>query len=182
MCTGAEIGLLGVGMSGLGALSSANAAKANASMQQTQLDFNAQMAKINERLNETNAQATLLVGQREEANVRLRTGQLKSTQRARMAASGIDLSSDTPAAILATTDAMGEIDAQTVASNALRSAWGYRTQGANYAAQAAMAAASADTINPSTSFTNTLLGGAGNVAMNWYTVNKGAGLTATKGP
>lgn len=179
MCTGAEIGLLGIGVSGLGALSSANAAKANASLQQTQLKFNAQMAKINEQLNETNAQATLFAGQREEANVRLKTGQLKSTQRARMAANGIDLSSDTPAAILATTEVMGEMDATTVANNALRAAWGYRTQGANYAAQAAMANANANTINPSNAFTSTLLGNAGNVAMNWYTVNKGAGLTAT---
>ena len=181
MCTGAEIGLLGVGVSGLGALSSANAAKANASMQQTQLNFNAQMAKVNEALNETNAQATLLAGQREEMGVRMRTGQLKSTQRVRMAANGIDLASDTPAAILTATEFMGEIDAQTVASNALRSAWGYRTQGANYSAQATMAKASADTINPSNAFTSSLLGSAGNVAMNWYTANKGAGLTATKG-
>ena len=177
MCTGAEIGLLGVGTSALGTLSSANAARANASMQQTQLNFNAQMARVNEQLNETNAQATLLAGQREEMSVRLRTGQLKSRQRASMAANGIDLSSTTPVAILSSTDMMGDIDAQTVASNALRAAWGYRTQGTNEAAKAAMASAGADSINPNAVFTSTLLGGAGNVAMNWYSVNKGVGAT-----
>lgn len=179
MCTGAEIGLLGVGMSGLGALGGANAAKNSAQMSQIQLNFQSQMAKINEQLNESNAQTTLLAGQRQEQQVRLRTGQLKSTQRASMAANGIDLGSDTALRILTSTDLMGEIDAQTVASNAVRSAWGYRTQGANFAADAAFKAASADTINPSSAFSSSLLGSAGQVAMNWYVGNKGAGLTST---
>ena len=179
MCTGAEIGLLGVGVSGLGALGSANAAKNSAQTSQIQLKFQADMAKINEQLNETNAQATLLAGQRQESNVRLKTGQLKSTQRASMAANGIDLGSDTALRILTSTDLMGEIDAQTVASNAVRNAWGYRTQGANFAADAMFKRASADTIDPNSAFTSSLLGNAGQVAMNWYVGNKGAGLTAT---
>lgn len=179
MCTGAEIGIAGLGLSGLGALSGANAAKNSATATQIQLNFASDMAKINEQLNESNAQATLLVGQRQEQGVRLKTAQLKSTQRASMAANGIDLGSDTALRILTSTDLMGEIDAQTVASNAVRSAWGYRTQAANFAADAAFKGASASTINPNTAFTSTLLGNAGQVAMNWYTLNKGAGLTTT---
>lgn len=179
MCTGSEIGLLGVGTAGLGVLSSANASKNSATTNQIQLQFNAEVAKLNQQLNETNAQAALMSGQLEENAVRMRTAQMKGTQRARMAANGIDLSSDTPLEILSSTDFMGKIDAQTVANNAVRAAWGYRTQGSNYALQAAMASASASTISPSTAFTNTLLGGAGSVAMNWYTANKGAGLSST---
>lgn len=179
MCTGAEIGLLGLGVSGLGTLSSANAAKNSATTNQIQLAFNSEVAKLNQQLNETNAQAALFSGQIEENAVRMRTAQLKGTQRARMAANGIDLSSDTPLEVMSSTDFMGKIDAQTVANNAVRAAFGYRTQGSNYALQAAMASASASTISPSSAFTNTLLGGAGNVAMNWYTTSKGAGLTAT---
>lgn len=182
MCTGAEIGLLGVGMSGLGALGGANAAKSSAQMTKIQLGFQADMAKINEQLNETNAQATLLTGERQEQNVRLKTSQLKHTQRASMAANGIDLGSDTAAQILTTTDLMGEIDAQQVKTNAVRSAWGYRTQGTNAANEAAMKRASANGIDPGSAFSSSLLGNAGQVAMNWYTASKGTGLSTTKGP
>lgn len=178
MCTGMELlGAAGMGMSALGALSGANAAKNSAQMSQVQLNFQADMARINAQLNESNAQATLLAGERQEQNIRLKTAQLKSTQRASMAANGIDLGSDTATNILTTTDVMGEIDAETAASNAVRAAWGYRTQGANATAEAMMKKASADSINPSMSFTTSLLGNAGQVAMNWYTAKKGVGMT-----
>jgi hypothetical protein len=58
-----------------------------------------------------------------------------------MAARGIDLRSDTALNILTTTDVMGEIDAQTIEANAVRAAWGYRTEGVNYQIDAAMATA-----------------------------------------
>lgn len=174
MCTGAEIGLIGVGTSALGALGSANAAQGSSEITQIQLGFQADMAKINEQLNGTNAQETLLVGERQEQNVRLNTSRLKHTQRASMAANGIDLGSDTAAQILSSTDLMGEIDAQQVKSNAVRSAWGYRTTGSNFAAEAAMKRAGASGIDPGSAFTSSLLSGAGQVAMNWYTAKKGS--------
>lgn len=180
MCTGVELGTIGLGMSGLGALSGANAAFNSAASTQIQLRFAADMAKINAELNESNAQATLLAGERQVQGIRLKTAQLKSTQRASMAANGIDLGSDTAVNILTSTDLMGEIDAQTANINAVRSAWGYRTQAANFGADAAFKSASADTISPSSAFTTSLLGNAGQVAMNWYTTSKGAGLSTTK--
>jgi hypothetical protein len=175
------MGALGVGLSALGAVSAANAASNAAESSQTQLRFNASMAKINSQLSESNAQATLLAGQRAEQNVRLKTANLKSDQRASMAANGIDLGSQTALNILTSTDVMGEVDANQTAANALRAAWGYRTQAANYDAQAAFASASADTISPRNAYTSTLLGSSGQVAMNWYIYSKGAGLATTSG-
>jgi hypothetical protein len=109
--------------------------------QKLELDLKATVSDINARLAETAAQTTLLTGQRQEQGQRLKTAQLKSTQRNRMAARGIDLRSDTALNILTTTDVMGEIDAQTIEANAVRAAWGYRTEGVNYQIDAAMATA-----------------------------------------
>jgi len=109
--------------------------------QKLELDLKATISGINARLAETAAQTTLLTGQRQEQGQRLKTAQLKSTQRNQMAARGIDLRSDTALNILTTTDVMGEIDAQTIEANAVRAAWGYRTEGVNYQIDAAMAAA-----------------------------------------
>jgi len=176
MCTGAELALISGSAQGAGMLASANAAKNSAASTQIQLNFQADMAKINERLNESNAQTSLLAGQRQEQNVRLRTAQLKSTQRASMAANGIDLGSDTALNVLTTTDYMGEVDALQTATNAVRQAWGYRTNAQNFASEAAMKRASASGIDPNSSYMTSLLGNAGTVATNWYMMNKGTGL------
>jgi len=178
MCTGAEFAVLGLQSAGM--LTGANAARNSATASQIQLNFQADMAKINERLNESNAQATLLAGQRQEQNIGLKTASLKSSQRASMAANGIDLGSDTAVNILTTTDVMGEIDKNTAETNAIRQAWGYRTSASNFASEAAMKRASAAGIDPNSAYMTSLLGNAGTVATSWYMMNKGTGL-ATSG-
>jgi hypothetical protein len=165
-------GAAGVFLQGLGMLSSANAAKASAESTQTQLNFQANLADINARINETQAQQTLLTGQREEQKSRIATANLKGTQRASLAANGVDLGVGSAAQILTSTDVMGEIDAETIQSNAIKSAWGYRTQGANQTAQATSSRAAAGAISPDSAFTSTLLGGAGQVASSWYQYDK----------
>jgi hypothetical protein len=163
--------------------------------QKLELDLKATISGINARLAETAAQTTLLTGQRQEQGQRLKTAQLKSTQRNQMAARGIDLGSDTATNILTTTDVMGEIDANTIEANAVRAAWGYRTEGVNYQIDAAMASANGNMAvanananaaanmsgAPSTSYsrvskgaamTSSLLGSATNIASTYYTLNK----------
>jgi hypothetical protein len=179
MCTGAEIGMASLGAQALGALSGANAAQNNATSNQIQLNFQADMAKINARLNESNAQATLLAGQRQEQNIGLKAASMKSAQTTHMAAGNIDLGSQTALNILTTTDVMSEIDRETAASNAVRSAWGYRTNAANNEAEAAMKRASAAGINPSDAYTASLLGSAATVAGSWYAQSKGLGWGST---
>jgi hypothetical protein len=163
--------------------------------QKLELDLKATISGINARLAETAAQSTLLTGQRQEQGQRLKTAQLKSTQRNQMAARGIDLGSDTATNILTTTDVMGEIDANTIEANAVRAAWGYRTEGVNYQIDAAMATANGNMAvanaranaaanmsgAPSTSYSrvstgaamaSSLLGAATNVASTYYSMNK----------
>lgn len=170
-------GAAGVFLQGLGVLSSANAARSNAEASKTQLDFQANLADINARISESQAQQTLLAGQREEQKSRIATANLKGSQRASLAANGVDLGVGSAAQILTSTDVMGEIDANTIQANAIKSAWGYRTQGANQKAQATSSRAAAGAISPDSAFTSTLIGGAGQVASSWYQFNKIGGDT-----
>ncbi len=156
----------GTAMSTVGSYYSANS-------QKLALETQARLAEINAQLAETSAQTELLRGQREEQGARLKTAHLKSAQRVGMAANGIDLGSATATNILTSTDTMGEIDANTIAANAVRSAWGYRTQATNSQIDAMMRRAAAGSIAPFGSAAASLLSGAGQVASQWYTYNKG---------
>lgn len=160
------------GLQFFGALSSAYGAYASARAQRNQLKFQSSMDQINAQLAEKSAEGALLTGQAKEQAQRLRTANLKSTQRNNLTANGIDLSSGTAQNILNTTDIMGDIDANTIAANAVRSAWGYRTQAVNYNNNANMESANASGINPASSAFTSMLGSATQVAPMWYQLSK----------
>jgi hypothetical protein len=151
-----------------GALSSAIGGYYSAQSQQSSLRFQADMAAINARIAELGAQSALNQGQQQVGALTLKAGQLKSSQRAAMAANGIDLGEGNAAEVQASTDIMKEIDANTLTANAVRSAWGYRTQSVNYQNEAALRSATADTISPFAAAATSLLGSAGSVANSWY--------------
>jgi len=154
---------------------------------QISLNYQAHMAALNATLAEMSASAALDQGQRQEQQVQMATGQMLGTQRAGMAAHGIDLSSATPVNVMATTKAMGEVDANTVHLNAIRNAWGLRMQATDYQNQALLDTAGAkgaglmaDAINPGLmdkvgggaspglAMAGTILGAVGSVASSWY--------------
>lgn len=88
-----------------------------------------QTAEANAQIAEMGAQSVLSQGQQQTAALTLKAGQMKSTQRAAMAANGIDLGEGNAVDVQASTDLMKEIDKNQIEANAIRSAWGYRTQG-----------------------------------------------------
>ena len=111
----------------------------------------------------------LLRGQRAEGISRLKTAQLKSDQKVALAANGVDLTgSPSVDNILGTTDFMGELDALTINQNAVADANNFRTQSANYGAQATMSAAQASGVNPGLQVYSSLLGDAGQFARSAY--------------
>ena len=120
-----------LGLQGISAIVSVMGAYGSVAAQKRQLQSQAEMARINAQLAEQSAQSALLAGQRQEQRSLLTTAGLKSTQRAAFAANGIDLGEGSAARVLTSTDVMGEIDRNTIAANAVRDAWGYRTQGVN---------------------------------------------------
>lgn len=151
-----------------GAVTGGIGAYYSAKNQVSNLKFQADMAGINARISELGARQELFKGQQQVGAASMKAGQVKSSQRAAMAANGIDLGEGTAAEIQATTDLVKEIDMATLEANAVRSAWGYRTQGVNYQNDALMRSATARTISPYASAATSLLGSAGSVATSWY--------------
>lgn len=139
---------------------------------QITLEGQAALADTNARIAELGAQQELFRGQQEVARLTMAAGQLKGRQRVAMAANGIDLGEGNAAEIQASTDLMKEIDKNTAHANAVRSAWGYRTQGMNYQAEATVKRGAAGGISPGMAAFSSLLGGAGQVASGWYAANK----------
>jgi hypothetical protein len=116
MGTAAQFG--GMGMKAGGAYTSAMA-------QQGANRANAQIA-------EYQAGQAIQNGQTNVGNSRLRVAQVKGEQRAAMAANGVDLGEGSATDVLASTDLLGDRDAATIMDNALRTAWGYQVQEAQY--------------------------------------------------
>ena len=140
--------------------------------QKINLQTRANIAGINARIAELGAQSALFQGQQQVGSLTLRAGQLKSSQRASMAANGVDLGTGSAAEVQASTDILKETDALTIDANAVRSAWGYRTESVNQQNQALMSRANAKGISPGSSAASSLLGSAGSVAHSWYLMRK----------
>jgi hypothetical protein len=188
-------------MQGAGAVSSAMGAYSSAKSSQGSLNLQASIAEvnagsirdaadINSRMAESAAQSTLLAGQRDVQRSQMATAGLKSRQRASMAANGVDLGEGSAAQVLTSTDVMGEADANTLHANAVREAWGIRTQAVaangramvdatNQGNQALMSRSAASSISPSGAARTSLLGSAGSVASSWYQYNKSGDTTPT---
>jgi hypothetical protein len=159
-----------------GGISSALGSYFQADSQKSSLNFQSQMADINAQIANIGAENEIWKGQQEIATQTLQAGQLKSSQRAAMAANGIDLGFGSAAEVQASTDIVKNIDMTTIQSNAIRAAFGYKQQALNDTTQGALSRASADGISPGATAMNSLVGSAGSVASTWYKMKR-AGVT-----
>ncbi len=159
-----------------GALSSIIGSFFAASAQKSALKFQAKMADTNARIAELGAQSTLMQGQSEVGRLTMRAGAIKSSQRASMAANGIDLGVGNAAELQASTDLMKEIDSNQITANAVRNAWGYKLSAVNSSNDALIKSATANSISPLSAAGSSLLGGASRVAQSWYAMNKSGAL------
>jgi hypothetical protein len=166
------LGRLGLGAQVFGAVSGAIGSFYSARSQMSALRFQAEMAQINARMMERTAQSALDQGQKQIGQLTLRAGQVKSAQRVALAANGVDLGVGNAAEIQASTEIMKEIDKNTLELNALRAAWGYRTQATSMVNEALVKRATADSISPFGAAAGSLLGSASGVASSWYQLNK----------
>lgn len=175
----------------------------NAQAQRQTLTYQSNVASVNAahalfvgdtnaRIAELGAQSVLFQGERQVGALTLKAGQLKSTQRASMAANGIDLGSGSAAEVQASTEILKEVDKNAIEANAVRSAWGYRVQSTedqntanqialNYETQAAFSKTAADgtyAAQPGVdasvfgAASSSLMSTAGAVAKSWYQQNK----------
>lgn len=91
-----------------------------------------EMAKRNAAMARQAAADAKERGAREEEKVRRRTSALIGRQRAIIGGSGLSLESGSALNVLADTEMLGELDAQTVQNNAAREAFGYEVQAQNF--------------------------------------------------
>lgn len=103
------------------------AVSASASMQQAEDARN--LSAYNAKVREYQATDTMDRAAVEEQKQREKARQFAGSQRASMGASGVLADTGSFGDVLAQTASMGERDALTIRNNAMRAAWGYRTQG-----------------------------------------------------
>lgn len=151
----------GVGMQAFGAYNNSRAAKAAYGAQ-------AEVNRNNAQIAEWQAEDAIKRGDKAASRVRMQAKQLKGTQRARLAANGVDLGEGSALQILSDTDYFADVDASTVLDNAAKEAWALRTQAAGAMAEADLFAGRAAAERPLLAAGTSLLTSAGQVAGRWY--------------
>lgn len=138
-----------------------------------QAEYQSRVAANNAKVAEWQAADAEERGQRQAMEVRRKYAALMGTQRAALAARGLDISDGSANATLQDTSFFGAYDETMTRANAAREAWGYRVRGANFTGDAQFLAAQANAENPglsaalaggSTFFSS----GGGSVAARWY--------------
>lgn len=181
MATTPSLGYGGLALQIGGALSGAIGSFYSAKVAKINLEGQAFLADTNARIAELGAQSMLNQGQQDIGKLTMQAGRVKSAQRVALAANGVDLGEGNAAELQASTDIMKEIDRNTIEANAVRSAWGYRTQAVNSQNDALAKRSTADTISPFGSVATSLMGSAGNVAASWYQLNKATANSPSNG-
>ena len=159
-------------LSFFGTINSAIGTYYQAQSQASALQHQAEMAQINMRINERSAQSAMLQGQKQIGQLTLKAGKLKSAQKVALAANGVVMEGGSAAEILASTDLLKEIDANQIWQNTVQNAWAIRAKGTNQYVSSLSAKAAAESISPFGQAGGTLLSGVGDVATNWYALNK----------
>lgn len=96
-------------------------------------------ADQNRQFSELMAEDAIRRGDRAALQHRKKVRQLIGSQRAALAAQGIDVNAGSAMDVQLDTASLGAQDAETIKNNAWREAWGLRSQASGYGAQAAMA-------------------------------------------
>lgn len=143
-----------------------------AKSEKSALQFQAQMADLNASMAERRAQIALDQGAFQAAQVERQGADTKSTIKASYAARGVALNEGTPLAMAVGADVATADDARQARINAVRAAWGHRTDAANQTADAAAKRATAKGINPWGRAGTTLLTGATSMAQSAYNMKQ----------
>jgi hypothetical protein len=186
--TGSIFAIGGAVTGAIGSYYAAQNQKAQLDSQASSMRFQSEISQLNAAQAEFTAQQILRAGQQKQGQIGLRAGKIKSSQRASMAARGIDLGVGSAVETIATTDLMKEIDMLTVNADTVRSSEAARLQRQNYLTASALQdvsasnlAASGDSISPFMAAGSSILGSAGSVANAWYQDRKLAAIASRLG-
>ncbi|SAL47488.1 hypothetical protein AWB74_02137 [Caballeronia arvi] len=162
------LGAAGAGMKLFSALSSAGAQR---TADNAQADAMATNALIAERA----AASAVTSGEAQASDVAIKGAQTIATQRAALAANGVDINSGTAANLQKSTKWVTDQNIDTITANAARAAMGYTTQSENYANNSGVYRAAANSVSPTTAGATSLLTSATSIASDWYR-NQRAGV------
>lgn len=146
-------------------------------------EYQAKMHEQNAKLYEGRGRDAVERGREEESSFRAQARRFLASQKAGMGASGVDLSSGSPLAVLGATSEGIEMDAATIRYNAQLERWNALVGAADSRSQGTMAAYSAKTTRKygadaaanaraagKLQSSTTLIGGLGQVAGKWYSM------------
>jgi hypothetical protein len=168
--TNLALGAVGGAFSLIGALSKANNTITADNAQADQLLANAKNA-------EGAAASAVTTGIAQAANVETKGAQTVASQRAAMAANGVDVTAaGTAQNVQESTKYITDQNVQTITANAARAAMGYTQQEQSDIANSAAYRAAGASVSPLLSGASSLLTSATGVASNWYR-NQRAGVS-----
>ena len=144
-------------------------AVAQGQAKQDQANYEAGVARNNQKTAEFAAQDALRRGDIEAGRVQRNANSVLGSQRASFAAKGLDLHDGTPGDIMDQTNFFGKIDAESARYNGKVEAWQKQSQANNFGAQASAASSRAGS-----AMTESLLSAGTSVASNWYSYGGGA--------
>lgn len=179
MCDAKMLGIASLGTQLIGGIMGAKGTYDQTSAQKSTLATQAAIARRNAEVSQQQANIALENGRVTEQAARLRTSQMAGTQRASLAANGVDLGEGSANDVLTTTAFMGERDALTIRDNATRQAWAYQVQASNNLTEAGLMQSASNNINPGLSTAGSLLSTAGGVASSWYKLSKEGAFSGT---
>jgi hypothetical protein len=159
---------IALGASGAGAIMSAGGAYSKSAADRSAYETQSTALSNNAELECAAAGDAIRRGQTAQVNAALRARQVKGQQIAAMAANGVALDEGTPLNILTDTDLTAANDANVIAMNAAKEAWGYNVRAGNDEANAALLRRRAEMESPGRSAATSLLTSAGTVASRWY--------------
>lgn len=175
MCTS---GYSNLGTQVFGSISEATGTYYGARGERRAMKYEADIADINARLSDMSASYELEKGRREEQIARMENRNVRDAQKVGYAANGVALDSETAIRVATSTEVLGEIDANTINTNAARAAWGYRMEGIQHRNDALIGRANASSVSPGRRTATSLISSVGNIYDN-YTKLKKSGAIAT---
>lgn len=152
------IAAAGLVMAAVGTAVSVAGQMQQASAAQAAAKYQSQVAAGNQQIATQNAQFAAAEGEAQAGIQEQKTRAQEGAILAGQASSGVDVNSPTSSAVRTSSDVLGQLDAQTIKSNAARKAYGYETEATNYGN-----AASADIAQGENSKTAGEIGAAGSL-------------------
>lgn len=120
------------------ALATGYGAIKNSQAQREQADFQADQDKFNSNIAGLQSEDAIARGEEAAQNAGIQARQLKGSQKAAFAGSGVSVDSGSAADLLAETDKLSTLDILNIKNNAAREAFGYKAQSIGFSGQSEM--------------------------------------------